>query len=118
MTEGVGSNVGKEPGGWELYRGIERIEKAVREQTSNFVPLAVYNVTIKTITDQMADLKAEQVALEGAQAAAQAAKAKQDDDMRRLRAQQWFAVGTIILAAVLAFAGNIIGTIINQGGAG
>lgn len=117
MTEG-NFNVGKEPGGWELYRGIERIEKAVREQSSNFVPIGVYNVTVQSLTSQIADVKREQAELEQKQAEQATAKIKQDEDLRRLRAQQWFAVGTIVLAAVLAFAGNIILNVVNGGGGG
>jgi hypothetical protein len=43
-TELVGKDVGKEPGGWELYRGIERVEAAIHEMTKNSVSAAVFAV--------------------------------------------------------------------------
>lgn len=115
MTDGVNMNTGKEPGGWELYRGIERIERAVREQSSNFVPIGVYNVTIAQLNSEIMQLKTDQAEMEKKQEAASTAKLKQDDDMRRLRAQQWVAVGTIVLAAILGFVGNLVLQAINTG---
>lgn len=114
MVEG-GANAGREPGGWELYRGIERIEKAVREQSSNFVPIGVYNIAMATMQAQIDTLKAEQASLESEQKAQAAAKAKQDEDLRKTKAQQWFAIGSVVLAGIIGFASSMISSFINQG---
>jgi hypothetical protein len=110
-----GSNTGREPGGWELHRGIERIEKAIREQSANFVPIGVYNIAMQNVTDQLAELKSENASLESELKAQATAKAKQDEDLRKTKAQQWFAIGSVVLAGVIGFASTMISSVINQG---
>lgn len=106
---------GREPGGWELYRGIERVEKAIRDQSAAYVTQAVYQLEVKALRDQQLELKAEQAALEQRQEAAAQAKVAQDEQLRRTKVQQWFAIGTVVLAGVITFIGNLIYDAIQQG---
>lgn len=46
MTEGSGN---KEPGGWELLRGLERVEKAVTTALSGMVPMSLYVTLVQRV---------------------------------------------------------------------
>lgn len=116
MTEsGTSTPQGREPGGWELYRGIERVEKAIRDQSTAYVTQAVYQLEVRALRDGMAEVKAEQAALEQRQDAAAQAKVQQDEQLRRTKVQQWFAIGTVVLAGAITFIGNLIFSALQQG---
>jgi hypothetical protein len=60
---------GKEPGNWELYRGIVRIESAVHEIGRNSLSAAVFAVEKQALTNRIDGVTAEQIALKAAQLA-------------------------------------------------
>jgi len=63
---------GKEPGNWELYRGIERVETALKEIASNSLSASVFAIEKAAILLQIASVNEKQVEA--------AAQAKQDRD--------------------------------------
>lgn len=105
-------NVGKEPGNWELYRGIERVEKTLHDMATAYVPSAVYAAEktaleskIAVLDKQDAERKAENLALEK----------KIDDYSKEQEAQKGrnrlFVYG-IVAAPVIAIA---VGWVANGG---
>lgn len=107
-----------EPGGWELMRAFERVEKRLDGFARDFVSVAVHNLLVERVKDLETDLVNEQQAREGAVKDANAAREKlatelraQEAEQRRSRGQTWSALG---LAAVgVAF--GIFGAFIRQG---
>jgi len=68
-------DIGKEPGNWELYRGIERVEQALREGFAGTVSQAVYsaekqatNERIDNLGGEVAEIKSQQLSKEAATA--------------------------------------------------
>lgn len=51
---------GREPNGWELLRGINRIEKAVSTAISGMVPMALYVALVKRLDDLEEEAKERQ----------------------------------------------------------
>lgn len=104
-----------EPGGWELMRGIERIEKRFDDAVKGFVSVAVHNL----LADRVRDLEAE--AKEAASTAASAVeKAKSEaaaaialirtelDNAKKQRAQTWTAIGLLAAGGAITFLYNLI----------
>lgn len=65
---GVAEEASKEPGNWELYRGIERVEAAVHKIAEQSVSAAVFavekqslNVRIDAQGGEIAELRAQQL---------------------------------------------------------
>lgn len=113
MTDGTGTPSGaREPGGWELYRGIERIEKTLREQSASYVPIGVFNEFVKRADErdnrkgiEIRDLKADNTALE-----------ERIEADKRVKSQQWFAIGLAGLVAILGIIGQIVSFTVNSRG--
>jgi hypothetical protein len=47
----VGEGSGKEPNGWELLRGLERVESAVTSALAGMVPMALFLALQKRVED-------------------------------------------------------------------
>jgi hypothetical protein len=57
MAEG---DTGKEPNGWELLRGIDRIDRSVKDAVTNMVPMALYVTLVKRVDDLEEEAKERQ----------------------------------------------------------
>ena len=55
----VGIEQGSEPTGWELMRGIARIEQAMRDNASTYLPITLFISEKKQITDRLDNLGRE-----------------------------------------------------------
>lgn len=99
---------GKEPGPWELFRGLERIEQRLTEFAAGYVPVAVFTTLVERVKDTEKDVEAETrhriSALEAeskARIEGDAALRKEIDDQRKVKAQQWFSIGLLGVGAVI-----------------
>ena len=102
MTEDRPSERGREPGNWELMRGIERLERRFDDAAKGFVSVEVHRLLAARVqsvekavgvarTDAEADVeKAKREA-----AAAIAGIRTELDNGRKQRAQTWTAIGLL-----------------------
>lgn len=102
MTDGRPSERGREPGNWELMRGIERLEKRFDDAVNGFVSIAVHNLLADHVKDVEADVEKARV-----DAAADVEKARTEaasalatirtelDNAKKMRAQTWTAIGLL-----------------------
>ena len=102
MTDGRPSERGREPGNWELMRGIERLEKRFDDAAKGFVPVAVHNLLADRVKDVEADVEKASVDvaanIEKARteaASALAAIRTELDNAKKTRAQTWTAIGLL-----------------------
>lgn len=102
MTDDRPSERGREPGNWELMRGIERLEKRFDDAVKGFVPVAVHNLLADRVKDVEADVeKARTEAAVGVEkarteaASALAAIRTELDNAKKTRAQTWTAIGLL-----------------------
>lgn len=102
MTGERPSERGREPGNWELMRGIERLEKRFDEAVKGFVSVAVHNLLVERVKEAEADIakaRAESDAaikearLDAANALAQVRT--ELDNAKKTRAQTWTAIGLL-----------------------
>lgn len=100
MTDG--SEKGREPGNWELMRGIERLEKRFDDAVKGFVPVAVHNLLADRVKDVEADVeKARTDAAVGVEkarteaASSLASMRTELDNAKKQRAQTWTAIGLL-----------------------
>lgn len=96
-----------EPGGWELMRAFERVEKRLDGFARDFVSTVVHNLLVERVKDIESDLAAERTAREKAVAELKQAEAEQ----RKARAQTWAAIGVAGVASLF----TIFGSFIRQG---
>jgi hypothetical protein len=105
---------GKEPGNWELYRGIERVEAAVHEISKNAVSAAVFAVEkqalstrIDTNGKEIAELRASELANK---TALENYAKEQEAQRGRNRLLVYGIVATPIIALLInfAFAGGFV----------
>lgn len=100
---------GREPGNWELMRGIERIERRVDDVAKGFVSLAIHNLLADRVKDLEADIEKAR-----ADATAEVDKARNEasaalatvrtelDNAKKTRAQTWTAIGLLFAGGVVA----------------
>lgn len=93
-----------EPGGWELMRAFERVEKRLDSFARDFVSTVVHNLLVERVKDIESDLAAERTAREKAVAELKQAEAEQ----RKSRAQTWAAIGVAGVAALFAIFGSFV----------
>lgn len=102
MTDGRPSERGREPGNWELMRGIERLEKRFDDAVKGFVSVAVHDLLAARVKDVETDV--EKGKTEAAQAvekakteaaSALAAIRTELDNAKKTRAQTWTAIGLL-----------------------
>lgn len=102
MTDGRPSERGREPGNWELMRGIERLEKRFDDAVKGFVPTAVHNLLADRVKDVEADVEktrtdaAADVEKARTESAAALATIRTElDNAKKTRAQTWTAIGLL-----------------------
>ena len=104
-----------EPGGWELMRAFERVEKRLDSFGRDFVSVIVHNL----LADRVKELEAKQAAAEAAadtavekaktEAAAQIATIRTElDNAKKTRAQTWTAIGLLAAGYALQFIYELI----------
>jgi hypothetical protein len=91
MTDGRPSERGREPGNWELMRGIERLEKRFDDAVKGFVSVAVHNL----LADRVKDVEADVEKARTDAAAALATIRTELDNAKKTRAQTWTAIGLL-----------------------
>lgn len=96
----------------EVYRLIVSLQKDVREQSRSFMTLELWASEKRGLDDRDArkgieirDLKSENAALE----------ARIDAD-KRVKSQQWFAIGLASFVAILSVIGQVVAFTVNNGG--
>lgn len=108
------SERGREPGNWELMRGIERLEKRFDDAAKGFVSLAIHNLLADRVKDLESDIdkaRTDAVAeVEKARTEAAAALASvrtELDNAKKTRAQTWTAIGLLFAAGVVTLIWDI-----------
>lgn len=76
----------KVPGGWELLRGLERVEKALAEMAKGFASKG----DLDNLKEDVRQMQTEQA------------------DARKVKAQQWFAIGLVALTAAASLVTALI----------
>lgn len=100
-----------EPGGWELMRAFERVEKRLDGFARDFVSIAIHNLLVERVKDAEADVAAARVEADTAvekaktEAAAQIAAIRTElDNAKKTRAQTWTAIGLLFVGGVVTIA--------------
>ena len=127
MTDGRPSERGREPGNWELMRGIERLEKRFDDAVKGFVPVAVHNLLADRVKDVEADVekartdaavevdkKIDDARKEAASAAA--AIRTELDNAKKTRAQTWTAIGLLAAGGAVGLFYDIFTRGLGMGG--
>lgn len=114
MTDERPHERGREPGNWELMRGIERLEKRFDDAAKGFVSLAVHNLLADRVKDVEGDVEkargdaAAEVDKARADAAAALASVRTElDNAKKTRAQTWTAIGLLFAGGVVALIWDI-----------
>lgn len=114
MTDERPIDRGREPSGYELMRGIDRIEKRLDAAVQGFVSLAVHNLLADRVKDVEGDVEKARAdaALEVDKARADAAAALASvrtelDNAKKTRAQTWTAIGLLFAGGVIALIWDI-----------
>lgn len=101
---------GPEPTGWELMRGIARIEQAVKDNASTYLPIALFVSEKKQLTDRADNLGKEIAVLRAdlGEATKQGAanEQRQDDQRGRNRLFLYGLVGGPIVTGVIVWIVN------------
>ena len=123
MTDGRPSERGREPGNWELMRGIERLEKRFDDAIKGFVPVAVHNLLADRVKDVEADVEKARVDaaanIEKARteaASALAAIRAELDNAKKTRAQTWTAIGLLAAGGAVGLFYDIFTRGLGMGG--
>lgn len=102
MTDPRPTERGREPGNWELMRGIERLERRFDDAVKGFVTIAVHDLLAARVKDAEADIEKAKTdaaaAVEKAktEAAASIAGIRTElDNAKKQRAQTWTAIGLL-----------------------
>lgn len=98
---------GPEPTGWELMRGIARIEQAVKDNASTYLPIALFVSEKKQLTDRADNLGSEIASLRSAlgDASKQSAANEQrlDDQRGRNRLMLYGLVAAPVVSGVIVW---------------
>lgn len=123
MTDGRPSERGREPGNWELMRGIERLEKRFDDAVKGFVSIAVHNLLADRVKDVEADVEkarvdsAADVDKARTEAAAALAVVRTElDNAKKTRAQTWTAIGLLAAGGAIGLFYDIFSGAIGIGG--
>lgn len=100
-----------EPGGWELMRAFERVEKRLDSFGREFVSVIVHNLLVERVKEVEADAALAKVeattAIDKAkaEAAAQIAAIRTElDNAKKTRAQTWTAIGLLFVGGIVTIA--------------
>lgn len=115
MSDGRPNERGREPGNWELMRGIERLEKRFDEAVKGFVSVAVHNLLADRVKDVEADVEKARADAEAAveKARVDAASALSQittelNNAKKTRAQTWTAIGLLAAGGAITFVYDLI----------
>lgn len=115
MSDGRPNKRGREPGNWELMRGIERLEKRFDEAVKGFVSVAVHNLLADRVKDVEADVEKARADAEAAveKARVDAASALSQittelNNAKKTRAQTWTAIGLLAAGGAITFVYDLI----------
>ena len=123
MTEDRPSERGREPGNWELMRGIERLERRFDDAAKGFVSVEVHRLLAERVqsvekavdvarTDAEADV--EKVKAEAATAIA--GIRTELDNGKKQRAQTWTAIGLLAAGGAIGLFYDIFTRGLGMGG--
>jgi len=104
--------VGKEPGNWELYRGIERVETALKNVLAQTVPLGVYTVEKAAMSARIDDVAADNAELRTKIEQAKTAQAASDKALEDQRGRNRLFVYGLILGPLGV---ALVGWLLNGG---
>lgn len=109
----------KEPGPWELYRGIERIEKALKDQASSYVTTTAFTLEKQILLSMIADVKEglteEKARNDQIETAQKADRVRQDEAKSRTRLMWVTIFASPFAAAIVLWV--LTGGLQNLGGA-
>ena len=127
MTEDRPSERGREPGNWELMRGIERLERRFDDAAKGFVSVEVHHLLAERVqsvekavgvarTDAETDVeKAKREAK--TEAASQIAAIRTElDNGKKQRAQTWTAIGLLAAGGAIGLFYDIFTRGLGMGG--
>lgn len=100
MTDDRPIERGREPGNWELMRGIERLERRFDEASKGFVTTVVHNLLVERVRDLESEVNAAKIEATGAiveakkEAAGQiAAVTTELNNAKKSKNQMWTTIG-------------------------
>lgn len=115
MTDPQPAERGREPGNWELMRGIERLEKRFDDAVKGFVSVAVHDLLAARVKDVETDVEkskteaAQAVEKAKTEAASSIAVIRTElDNAKKQRAQTWTAIGLLAAGGAVTFLYNLI----------
>lgn len=101
---------GKEPGGWELYRGIRRVESAIHEIATTSVSAAVFAVKEQALNSRIDAVVLEQSNQKAAQLASDNALATYAKEQEAQKGRNRALIYGIIAAALAPSLVNLLAT--------
>ena len=123
MTEERPAERGREPGNWELMRGIERLERRFDDAVKGFVTIAVHDLLADRVKGNEADIERAKIdaadAVEKAktEAGAQIVAIRTElDDAKKQRAQTWTAIGLLAAGGAIGLFYDIFTRGLGMGG--
>lgn len=112
-----------EPGGWELMRAFERVEKRLDDAVKGFVSVVVHNLLAEDVKEARAEIAAakvereRQIAEAKTEAAASIATIRTElDNARKQRAQTWTAIGLLAAGGAIGLFYDIFTRGLGMGG--
>lgn len=104
-----------EPGGWELMRAFERVEKRLDDAVKGFVSVVVHNLLADRVKEAEGEIERAKVeaaaAIEKAktEAATQIALIRTElENAKKQRAQTWTAIGLLAAGGAITFLYELI----------
>ena len=123
MTEDRPAERGREPGNWELMRGIERLERRFDDAAKGFVSVEVHRLLaerVKGVEEAVAtartDAESDVDRARTEAAAALAVVRTELDNAKKTRAQTWTAIGLLAAGGAIALFYDIFSRGIGIGG--
>lgn len=95
----------REPGPWELMRGLERVERAVSELGGKVVSSEVYKRDRESDERRFVEIESDVKAINTTNAAKETAERQRADEQERIKKGNQFAI-------LMAIAGPIISAVI------
>lgn len=112
-----------EPGGWELMRAFERVEKRLDDAVKGFVSVVVHNLLAEDVKEARAEIVAakvereRQIAEAKTEAAASIAAIRTElDNAKKQRAQTWTAIGLLAAGGAIGLFYDIFTRGLGMGG--
>lgn len=123
MTEDRPSERGREPGNWELMRGIERLERRFDDAAKGFVSVEVHRLLAervqsveKAVGVARTDVETDVEKAKTEAAAAIAGIRTELDNGKKQRAQTWTAIGLLAAGGAIGLFYDIFTRGLGMGG--